>query len=625
MKRGPENFQKESGIILFDAKKNLSDDEAIALCARLRNDLLDSVSQTGGHLASNLGIVELTVALHRVFDTSRDRLVFDVGHQCYPHKMLTGRADRMDTMRKFGGLAGFPKPNESIHDAFIAGHASNAVSVALGMARARTIQNEDYNVIALLGDGALTGGLAYEGLSDAGQSGEPLIVILNDNGMSIAPNVGGVARYLAHQRLKPQYLRLKKFYRSLTGHGPVGRSVYRVTHKMKQGLKNTLLPCSMFESMGFTYMGPVDGHDVNNLTRILGYEKDVDGPVLLHIKTVKGKGYSPAETYPDRFHGVGPFDRESGQPLKEGSMNFSTVFGETMETLAQENNRICAITAAMGPGTGLQNFATKFPTRFFDVGIAEGHATAMAAGMAKQGAIPVFAVYSSFLQRSYDMLLHDVAIQGLHVVFAVDRAGLVGDDGETHHGVFDVAYVSSVPNMTVLAPASFSELRGMLKYAIDQVKGPVVVRYPRGGENGYHGNSGTQGAAVLKEGKDITMLTYGTMTGEVLMAAEFLEKQGISGEVIKLNSIRPIDFETISASVSKTGILLVAEECVSMGCIGQQVTAWLTEHGQAPQKLILCNLGSGFTTHGTVPQLRSLTGIDGETIFLRAMEVCSNG
>jgi len=610
---------------LIDNLKLINDEEAVALCAQLRSDLLDSVSRTGGHLASNLGIVELTVAIHRVFDTAADRLVFDVGHQCYPHKMLTGRAEHMDTMRKFGGLSGFPKPRESDHDAFIAGHASNAVSVALGMARARTLQKKDYHVIALLGDGALTGGLAYEGLSDAGQSGEPLIVILNDNGMSIAPNVGGVARYLAHQRLKPQYLHFKKIYRRVTGHGPVGRAVYRVTHRMKQALKNTLLPCSMFEDMGFSYLGPVDGHDVNALTRLLKYAKEANGPVLLHIKTVKGKGYSPAETCPDRFHGVGPFDRETGEPLKAGGTVFSTVFGETMCELAQQDERICAITAAMGPGTGLDGFAARYPERFFDVGIAEGHATAMAAGMAKQGSVPVFAVYSSFLQRGYDMLIHDVAIQGLHVIFGLDRAGLVGDDGETHHGVFDVAYFSSVPNMTVLAPASFAELKVMLPYAVKQVSGPVVIRYPRGGENHYIGCAGTHGAAVLAQGTDLTILSYGTMVGEALQAAELLKERGISAEVLKLNSIRPIDFDAIAQSVSKTGRLLVAEECVSMGCVGQQVAAWLAEHKQSPKDLILCNLGQDFITHGTVPQLRSLMGIDSEAIFQRAMEVFSSG
>ena len=436
--------------------KSITDYEAEALCTRIRAGLIDSVSKTGGHLASNLGAVEITVALHRVFDFTRDRLVFDVGHQCYTHKILTGRADQMSSLRTFGGMSGFPKPVESCCDAFIAGHASNSVSVATGMARGRTLLGEDYYVIALIGDGALTGGLAYEGLSDAGNSGERMLVILNDNGMSITKNVGGIADHLARQRLKPQYLRFKKGYRKVTSTVPGGKTLYRITHKIKKAVKETLLPCSFFEDMGFTYLGPVDGHDVKRLTGLLRYAKDIEGPVLLHVRTVKGNGYTPAERNPDQFHGVGRFCVQTGEPLSAGSPNFSSAFGSALCGLAEDDRRICAITAAMRDGSGLGDFSRRFPTRYFDVGIAEGHATAMAAGMAKQGLVPVFAVYSTFLQRSYDMLIHDVAIQGLHVVFAVDRAGLVGEDGETHHGVLDVACLDAVPGMTVLCPSSFA-------------------------------------------------------------------------------------------------------------------------------------------------------------------------
>ena len=370
----------------------ISDSEAEALCTRLRARILEVVSRTGGHLASSLGTVEITVALHRVFDTSQDRLVFDVGHQCYAHKLLTGRGEAMETLRTFGGISGFPKPRESVHDAFIAGHASNAVSVALGMARARTQMGGNYSVIALLGDGALTGGLAYEGLSNAGLSGEPLIVILNDNGMSITKNVGGVAQHLAHQRLKPQYLRFKKGYRRLMAALPGGQHVYRFTHRIKTAVKESLLPCSLFEDMGFVYLGPVDGHDVRGLTRLLRYARELKAPVLLHIRTVKGKGYPPAEKNPDAYHGVGRFCVQNGEPLQTSGPSFSSVFGETLCELAQEERRICAITAAMRDGTGLGEFEQRFPGRFFDVGIAEGHAVAMAAGMAKQGSLPVFAV-----------------------------------------------------------------------------------------------------------------------------------------------------------------------------------------------------------------------------------------
>lgn len=604
----------------------VSDSEAEALCTRLRSSLLESVSRTGGHLASNLGAVELTVAIHRVFDTGRDRLVFDVGHQCYCHKILTGRAAAMDTLRTFGGLAGFPKPAESVHDAFIAGHASNSVSAVLGMARARTIQGENYSVLALLGDGALTGGLAYEGLSDAGESGEPLIVILNDNGMSITKSVGGVAQHLAHQRLKPQYLRFKKGYRKAMSVLPLGKHIYHLTHQIKRAVKDTILPCSMFEDMGFSYLGPVDGHDVRQLTRLLRYAKEeLKGPVLLHIRTVKGKGYSPAERNPDAFHGVSRFCIQTGEPVKPAGRSFSAVFGDTLCALAQDDRRICAITAAMQSGTGLDEFSKRFPERFFDVGIAEGHAAVMAAGMAKQGMVPVFAVYSTFLQRSYDMLLHDVAIQKLHVVLAVDRAGLVGEDGETHHGVFDVGFLDTVPFMTILAPASFAELDTMLRRAILETDGPVAVRYPRGGEAGYRENHADGASALLRPGGDLTLVTYGTLINPVLEAAGLLAAQGLEAEVIKLNTITPVDFEPVLASVQKTGRLLVAEECVEMNCVGFRIAAQLVRAGAPPKAMALQNLGRSFLTHGSVSELRRLYGLDAKALARRAQEVCAHG
>ncbi|MEG0825610.1 MAG: 1-deoxy-D-xylulose-5-phosphate synthase [Oscillospiraceae bacterium] len=605
--------------------KNCSDTEAEVLCNRLRCALIDTVSRTGGHLASNLGAVELTVAIHRVFDLKKDRLVFDVGHQCYTHKILTGRGDAMETMRTFGGLSGFPKPSESITDAFIAGHASNSVSVALGMARARTVLGEDYRVLALMGDGALTGGLAYEGLSDAGQSGEPMIVILNDNGMSITKSVGGIAEHLAHQRLRPQYLRFKKGYRKVMEVIPFGEHIYNFTHKIKKAVKETLLPCSMFEDMGFTYVGPVDGHDVRLLTRLLRYVKEANsGPVLLHVRTVKGKGYTPAENNPDAFHGVGKFCVADGKALHASQKNFSAVFGDALCQLAKQDTRICAVTAAMQQGTGLDEFSKQFPARFFDVGIAEGHGTAMCAGMAKQGVVPVFAVYSTFLQRSYDMLLHDVAIQHLHVVFGVDRAGLVGEDGETHHGIFDVSYLSTIPGMTVLAPASFAELHQMLAYAVTDCTGPVAVRYPRGGEGGYQDANGLDSAALLRTGSDITLVTYGTLTNSVLEVADLLKAENISAEVLKLNRVAPIDLVPILASVQKTGRLLVAEESIEMNSAGQRVAAGLAQAGCVPKTVILRSVGTDFVTHGTVAQLRTLCGLDVKSLFSAAKEACSH-
>ena len=605
--------------------RSISDSEAEALCARLRTDLIENVSQTGGHLASNLGAVELTVALHRVFDTGKDRLVFDVGHQCYCHKILTGRGAAMNTLRTFGGLAGFPKPQESVHDAFIAGHASNSVSVALGMARARSILGENYCVLALLGDGALSGGLAYEGLSNAGESGEPLIVILNDNGMSITKSVGGVAQHLAHQRLKPQYLSLKKGYRKVTSVLPGGRYIYQFTHKLKKAVKDALLPGSIFENMGFTYLGPVDGHDVRLLTRLLRYARELNGPILLHVRTVKGKGYAPAEQNPDAYHGVTPFNISDGTPVGKSKPGFSSAFGAALCKLAQEDRRICAITAAMQSGTGLDQFSRQFPDRFFDVGIAEGHAVAMAAGMAKQGMIPVFAVYSTFLQRSYDMLLHDVAIQGLHVVLAVDRAGLVGEDGETHHGVFDPAFLDTIPGMTVFCPASFQELGSMLRRAIYEVPGPVAVRYPRGGETDWREDRSEGLAALLRQGGDITLVGYGTMIQTLLETAEMLSRRGIEAEVIKLNTIAPIDVDCINDSVRKTGRLLVAEDSIAMNCVGERVIADLAGVGTKPRAFALQNVGRGFVTHGSVQQLRRLCGLDARSLCAKAEEVYTHG
>lgn len=617
-----------SAIFSYDELnvKELDDSQAAALCHQLRQSIIDTVSNTGGHLASSLGAVELTVAIHRVFDLTRDRLVFDVGHQCYSHKLLTGRAERFATLRSFGGIAGFPKPVESITDAFIAGHASNSVSVALGMARARTLLGADYHVLALLGDGALTGGLSYEGLSDAGQSGEKMIVILNDNGMSITKNVGGMAKYLTQRRLRPQYLRFKKGYRKVMMATPPGRSLYRFNHKVKNAIKDVLLPCSMFENMGFTYLGPVDGHNVKLLTRLLRYAKEeIEGPVLLHVRTVKGKGFAPAELTPERFHGVGPFQIATGEPKKPAQTTFSDVFGQALCRLAKENPKVCAITAAMQSGTGLTPFAQQFPQRFFDVGIAEGHGVAMAAGMAKEGAVPVFAVYSSFLQRGFDMLLHDVAISRLHVVLAVDRAGLVGEDGETHQGIFDVGYLSSVPGMTILSPASFRELEEMLRWAVNVHNGPVAIRYPRGGEEDYQQNCSLEKSTLLREGQAVSLVTYGTTINDVIAAANALEDEKIRVEIIKLNQISPIDWPPILASVAKTGRLVVAEECGHQGGVGLRIAARLAMEGIPVKKIALLDVGDGFVTHGTVQQLRTLCGLDQAGICRAVREVCRNG
>lgn len=601
--------------------KALSALETRILCDELRAFLLESVAHTGGHLASNLGSVELTVAIHRVFDTSRDRLVFDVGHQCYAHKALTGRRAEFPTLRQYGGLSGFPKPNESVHDAFVAGHASNAVSVALGMAKARTLLGDDYAVLALVGDGALSGGLAYEGLNNAGASGEPLVVILNDNGMSISRNVGAMSAHLTRLRSKPEYYEFKKNYRRLLLASEPGKAIYRFNHRVKTGVKNALLPnATLFEDMGLTYLGPVDGHDVEAVRTTLEWAKELKGPVLVHVRTLKGKGYAPAEREPGRYHGVEPFDPQTGA-ASEKKETFSSVFGETLCALAKEDRRVCAITAAMADGTGLGGFAKRYPKRFFDVGIAEGHAAAMAAGMAKQGLIPVFAVYSTFLQRAYDQLLHDTALSDLHVVFAVDRAGFVGSDGETHHGIFDATFLSDIPNMTVLCPSSFAELRAMLRRAVFEIGGPVAIRYPRGGEEAYRGDSGADAFAQLRAGGDVTLCAYGTLIDSALGAAELLEAKGVSARVVKVNCLSPFRDADVRKMLGGTKKLIVAEECASVGCVGQRLAAILTEEGTPLEKLYLCNLGKRFPPHGGARQLREAFHLDAASIAARALEV----
>ena len=595
--------------------KQLNESEAQRLCDELRTFLVNEVSKTGGHLASNLGVVELTVAIHRVFDTSRDRLVFDVGHQCYVHKALTGRKAIFDTLRQFGGLSGFPKPYESEHDAFIAGHASNSVSVALGIAKARTLQGEDYSVLALIGDGAMTGGLSFEGLNNAGASGEPLIVILNDNGMSIAPNVGAVSRYLQRLRNRPGYYEFKKQYREALDSSAIGRKVYSVSHDIKTTLKKSILPgSSMFEDMGFTYMGPVNGHDITAVTEALKHAKEQKRPVLLHVHTVKGMGYRFAEEDPGKFHGIGAFDPKSGKLKKPVEETFSSVFGQELTALAEKDPAICAVTAAMVDGTGLASFARRFPRRFTDVGIAEEHAVAMAAGMAKQGLKPVVAIYSSFLQRAYDQLLHDVSLTGAHVVFGVDRAGLVGADGETHHGIFDVQYLSTVPGMTVLCPTSFAELREMLRYAIYDCSAPVAIRYPRGGEGTYTACCGDEVLTELRQGSDGMILSYGVMIHEVLACAELLHQRGTEVGVIKLNKIAPLHAEMLEQALGDANCLLVAEDCVATGCVGQRIAALLAEDGKLPQKLKLRNLGGIVPPQGNVAELYRTFALDAKSL-----------
>ena len=599
-----------------DDIKRLDQSELETLCDELRRYIIKNVSQTGGHLASNLGSVELTVALHRVYDSSRDRIVFDVGHQSYSHKIITGRRDMFNTLRCHGGISGFPKPYEADDDAFVAGHASDSVSVALGMAHARTLKKQNYDVVAVIGDGALTGGLAYEGLSNLGGGSEPMVVILNDNGMSINGNVGGMARLLSEERVKPGYINFKRWYRNAFGSVP---ALYDANHKLKEALKRRILPTNVFDAMGIYYLGPVDGHDVAQLETVIRWARDMRTPVLVHAITQKGRGYKFAEEHPERYHGVGKFDYLTGE-LPQEKKCFSTVFGTAMCRLAEANPDIVAITAAMSAGTGLDAFSRKFPDRFFDVGIAEEHAVSMAAGMAKQGLVPVFAVYSSFLQRAYDMLIHDISLLDLHVVFCVDRAGLVGNDGETHHGVFDISYLSSVPGMKILCPSSYAELELMLDEAINKMSGPVAIRYPRGGEGDYSDCLGLK-TSLVRCGDKLTIVAYGTMINTALKVSDMLSAQGIECDVVKIASLKPLDSGCVIESLKKTGRLLVCEDVCTEGSIGTKLLALSAEAGVKLSAFSLNDLGEGIVAHGSVSELMRDCGLDADSLFDAALKL----
>ena len=603
----------------------LSDAQREILCGEIREFIVSHVARTGGHLASNLGVVELSVAIETVFDTSSDRLVFDVGHQSYIHKLLTGRQADFDRLRMFGGMSGFPKPNESDTDSFVAGHASSSVSIALGMARARKLTGQNYNVVALIGDGATTGGMAYEGLNDAGCSQEPMVIILNDNEMSIDRNVGGVAHHLSMIRTQQSYSRFKDFYRHATTVIPGGHMLYRFTHRVKEDLKHSLLRGTIFEYMGFEYLGPVDGHNLPQLMQMLRAAKDMGKPVLVHVLTHKGHGYAPAEQDPSRFHGIGKFCPEDGSSLSPSKPNFSGVFGDTMIELAQSDNRVCAITAAMPSGTGLLGFQKACPGRLFDVGIAEEHAVSMAGGLAKQGAVPVVAIYSTFFQRSYDQIMQDIGLLHLHVVLAVDRAGLVGEDGPTHHGVFDVGYLRQVPGLTVLCPASFTELQHMLHWAVSTYDGPVAIRYPRGGEGEYKACafSGDPGSIFChRRGNAATLISYGTVSNNCIAAAELLSRSGIEVTVLRLLSVTHIDGEKLAAQLTGSHAVVVEEACTGSGI--KEAIGWtLAEH--APHCHVHgVDLGPDFVPHGSVGELYERAGMDPQSLANYVREVLSN-
>lgn len=601
----------------------LSDEEKIQLCHEIRQFLISSVSQTGGHLAGNLGAVELSVAIETVFDTRRDRLVFDVGHQSYVHKILTGRREDFAHLRQYGGISGFPKPSESNTDAFVAGHASSSVSIALGMARARTMLGENYDVVALIGDGAVTGGMAYEGMNNAAVSREPMVIILNDNEMSIGKNVGGMSRHLSRLRSSENYLEAKRAYRQFMKKIPGGKVVYDWSSRAKNRIKRFLLPSTIFENMGFTYLGPADGHDLPGLISLLTAAKDLREPVLVHVVTKKGYGYPFAEEDPAKFHGIGKFNPDTGKKLGPKTRTFSDSFGDAVVDLAHNDRRVCAITAAMPGGTGLLKLMRQNGERLFDVGIAEEHAISMAGGLAKQGMIPIVALYSTFLQRGYDQIMQDICMLRLHVILAVDRAGLVGDDGPTHHGVFDVGFLRQMPGMLLLNPVSFAEQQDMLRWAVSEYDGPVAIRYPRGSEGSYTASDwkGLEtGIITHRQGKDVTFVTYGVILDNVLEAAKLLSRQGIEATVLRLVNLTDLHEEQILELAPKDRPVIVVEEAATGSGIHEALAYGLMQ---------LCpgcrvsgrDLGKDFITHGNVKKLYEICGLDATSLAAYAKEV----
>ncbi len=549
--------------------KTMNTDELTALCDQLRKKMIDTVSRTGGHLSSNLGTVELTVALHRVFTTPQDAIVWDVGHQCYAHKLLTDRYDRFDTLRQQGGISGFPNPAESEHDAFVAGHSSTSISVANGIAKAKALTGDEGVTIAVIGDGAMTGGLAYEGLSNAGRSEDKLIVILNDNKMSISRNVGFVARHLSHLRSQMKYVRSKKNVHDFLSRLPLlGRPLIRLIQWMKEKLRR-LLPSQMtlFEEMGFRYLGPVDGHDLDDLTEVLQVAKSLDRPVVVHVDTIKGKGSPYAEEQPDTYHGISRFDPDTGVPLSGGD-NFSSRFGAAMCRLAEQDDRVVAVTAAMTGGTGLADFAEQYPTRFFDTGIAEGHAVTFSSGMARGGLLPVFAVYSTFLQRSFDQLVNDTSLMNNHIVLAIDRAGVVPDDGETHQGIYDVAMLAAVPNTALYAPCNYAELEMHLKQALYDETGIAALRYPKGSEPAALADYQPTGAAFDYDddgGRDLLLVTYGRTFDPVRRVCAGRREGGQATSVLKLNRVLPLPQDVVALAADYRCVLVLEEACGGVG------------------------------------------------------------
>jgi len=592
------------------------------LAAEIRAYIISTLSETGGHLAPSLGVVELTLVLHREFDTPRDKIVWDVGHQSYAHKIITGRREQFRMIRQEGGISGFPKPSESIYDAFGVGHASTSISAAFGMACARDLKGEKYRIAAVLGDGALSGGLAYEGLNNAGASGKNILVVLNDNSMSISPNVGAMSKYLTNLISNPIYNRIKGEIWDFTGRFErMGPRLRWAARRLEEGLKAIVTPGLLFERLGFRYFGPIDGHDIAELSRTLSEIKDLSGPILLHVFTKKGKGYQPAEENAPVFHGLGKFDVETGSPLRTSAApTYTEVFGHTILDLAEQKANLVAVTAAMSIGTGLERFAQKYPGRFYDVGIAEGHAVTFAAGLASQGMLPVVAIYSTFLQRAIDHLVHDVCLQNLPVIFCIDRAGLVGDDGPTHHGVFDIAFLRAIPNLTLMAPKDEEELRHMLYTAVHFCTGPVAIRYPRGaGENvppvnGYQ-RLETGRSERIEKGTGILLLAIGPQVHRALEAAQTLRQEDdLQPEVINARYVKPLDHDLLDRAVEEFKLIVTMEEGTLAGGFGSVVADYLADHHHLGPELLRLGLPDRFLGQGNRNSMLAAAGLSPEKI-----------
>jgi 1-deoxy-D-xylulose-5-phosphate synthase len=598
--------------------KKLNYEDKKELAEEIRSYIIDVVSKNGGHLASNLGVVELTIALHSIFDTPKDKIIWDVGHQTYVHKILTGRKNQMKTLRRLDGISGFPKTTESEYDCFNTGHSSTSISAALGMARARDILNENYKVIAVIGDGALTGGMAEEALNDAGASKSNIIVVLNDNEMSISKNVGGISLLLGKMRTKNVYTKANEKVRVRMGNIPkVGNKIVKLTSRIKNSIKQIFISKMYFEDIGYTYLGPVDGNDIEAVEEILEQSKKCKGPVLVHVVTKKGKGYKLAEKNPSKFHGTAPFDKKTGEVLKAKSKDYSKVFGEKLVEIAKNDNRIVAITAAMADGTGLSEFKKKYPKRFFDVGIAEQHAIGMAAGMAKSGLIPVVPIYSSFYQRAYDQVIHDVCMQNLHVIMCADRAGIVGNDGETHQGLLDMASFSIVPNMTIMAPKDFKELEQMIDFAVN-FNGPILIRYPRGGEGNLKLKCNEKivlgESELLKEGSDVTIIAIGKMVEKAVEVADEFSKIGVDAEIINARFLKPFDENKIIESIEKTKNVITIEDGFIKGGLATTVNELIAKNGIIDVNIKNCGYDDEFVKQGSVQELEQINGLDCNSI-----------